>query len=298
MYNERPHLSIAIPTYKRCDSVVSLVNSLIPQLIDGDELLVIDDGSQDDTFDRLSKIERIKLISNLSNEGMLKTWNKCLTATTHDWVCIIHDDDTATPNALKTIRKTIALVQQPVLIGHSYSGDNNLDDSLRYHLVEPSAWAALHPLAVPSGVTIHRDIIKDLGLFDERFQYSADIEYFSRICAKFTSIVIENPRIVSFNLHSENYEYKTWGKIDFLTQLEEIEKCLIEYAGIENKEASDYFHNKMNAYVGYIMDNAYKSDDKFLLRKFCLEAKKRKYLNKINLLSARIASVLNWHPKF
>jgi glycosyltransferase involved in cell wall biosynthesis len=298
MYNEYPFLSIAIPTYKRCDSVVSLVNSLIPQLMDGDELLVIDDGSQDDTSDRLSQIERIKFISNVSNEGMLKTWNKCLTATAHDWICIIHDDDTVAPNALKTIRKTISLVQKPALIGHSYSGNNDLDDSLRYRVVEPGAWAALHPLAVPSGVTIHRDIVKELGLFDERFQYSADIEYFSRICAKFTSIVIENPRIVSFNLHSQNYEYKTWGKPDFLTQLEEIEKCVVKYSGLNEEEASMYFRNKMNSYVRYIMDNSCKSEDKSLLQNFCSQAKTRKYLSKKNLLSAQVASVFNWNLKF
>jgi glycosyltransferase involved in cell wall biosynthesis len=296
MYN-RSSLSIAIPTYKRCNSVVSLVNSIIPQLMNEDELVVIDDGSQDNTSEIISKIERVRLISNSSNEGMLKTWNKCLTSTMHDWTCIIHDDDTIEPDALKTIRKVIALVKEPTLIGHSYSEDNNLDTCLQYRFIEPGAWAALHPLAVPSGVTIHREIIKAIGLFDERFQYSADIEYFSRICAKFTSIVIENPRVVTFNLHSQNYEYKTWGKPDFLKQLEEIEKCLIEYAGLSGEKASEYFENKMNSYVRYIMNNSYKSEDKSLLRKFCSEAKMRSYLNKKTLLSAQIASIFNWIPK-
>jgi glycosyltransferase involved in cell wall biosynthesis len=285
---DRSSLSIVIPTYKRCRSVVALVNSIIPQMTDEDELLVVDDGSQDDTADLLSKIGRIRLISNPSNEGMLKTWNKCLTSAINDWICMIHDDDTVEPDALETIRKATELVK-PAIVGHIYNEDS-LDNCFRYRIVEPGSWAALNPFPIPSGVTIHKSILKEIGLFDERFQYSADIEYFSRICAKFTSIVIESPR--------GNYEYKTWGKTDFLAQLEEIEKCLIEYAGIEGKEASEYFHNKMNAYVGYIMDNAYKSEDKFLLRKFCSEAKKRNYLNKRNLRSARIASVLNWNPKF
>lgn len=298
MYNESLSLTIAIPTYKRCKSVVALVNSIIPQLSDRDELIVVDDGSQDDTSDILGKIAGVKLISNLSNEGMLKTWNKCLTSGTHDWICIIHDDDTIESDALKTIRKTISQVQKPALIGHSHAGGEDLDNCLRYRFVEAGSWAALHPLAIPSGVTIHKDIIKEVGLFDERFQYSADIEYFSRICAKFTSIVIENPRIVSFNLHSENYEYKTWGKPDFLTQLEEIEKCIITYSGLSGEKASEYFQNKMNSYVRYIMENACKSEDKNLLRVFCSEAKTKTYLSKRNLLSARVASILNWSPKF
>lgn len=299
MYDQS-HLSIAIPTYKRCHSVTSLVNSIIPQLIDGDELLVVDDGSADNTSDILSKISRVRLISNSSNEGMLKTWNKCLTSTTHDWICIIHDDDMIEPDALKNIRKVIARVKEPTLIGHSYPEQNlnHLDNSLQYRSNEAGSWAALHPLTVPSGVTIHKEIINTIGVFDERFQYSADIEYFSRICAKFTSIAIENPRIVSFNLHSQNYEYKTWGKPDFLTQLEEIEKCLIDYAGLGGEKASEYFQNKMNSYIRYIMENSYKSEDKDLLRKFCSEAKTRTYLHRRVLLSAIIASILNFNPKF
>jgi glycosyltransferase involved in cell wall biosynthesis len=284
-------LSVVIPTYGRCESVVSLVNLLVPQLMNEDELLVIDDGSQDSTSDIL------RLISNTSNEGMLKTWNKCLTSATHDWICIVHDDDTIESDALATIRKTIEFIQKPALIGHSYSGDD-IDTGLRCHFIAPGPWAALHPLPIPSGVTIHREIIKAVGLFDERFQYSADIEYFSRIGAKFPSIVIENPRVVSFNLHGQNYEYKTWGKPDFLSQLEEIEKCLIEYSGMSDERALGYFQNKMNNYIRYIMDNSYKSEDKSLLRKFSLEVKKRKYLRKKVRLSAYFASTFNWFPNF
>lgn len=289
-------ISISIPTYKRCESVVSLVNSILPQLMDEDELLVVDDGSQDGTFEILSKMEKVRLLSNSSNEGMLKAWNKCLSLPIHDWICIIHDDDTVEPDALATIRKVISLVKEPTLIGHSCDGDD-LDRCFRYRVVEPGPWAVLHPFTVPSGVTIHREIIKAVGLFDERFQYSADIEYFSRICAKFTSIIIENPRVVSFNLHNDNYEYKAWGKPDVLNQLEEIERCAIEYAGIDGEKAETYFNDKMNSYVRYIMDNSYKSEKKYLLREFCSEAKTKKYLDKRTLLSAQIASILNWNPK-
>jgi glycosyltransferase involved in cell wall biosynthesis len=290
-------LSVAIPTYQRCKSVVRLVNSILPQLMDEDELLVVDDGSQDETTAILSEIKRVRLVSNSSNEGMIKAWNKCLTSSVHDWICIIHDDDTIAPDALKTIRKALALLKEPMLIGHSYGGDN-LDTCFRCRLVEPGPWAALHPQPVPSGVTIHKEIIKAVGLFDERFQYSGDIEYFSRICSKFTSIIIENPLIVSFNLHGQNYEYKTWGKPDFLTQLEEIEKCLIQYGGITEDKASEYFENKMNNYVKYIIDNSSKSEDKSLLRRFSSEAKRKKYLRKKFLLFTNIASVFNWFPNF
>jgi glycosyltransferase involved in cell wall biosynthesis len=288
-------LTIAIPTYRRHQSVVSLINSLIPQLVDEDELLVVDDGSQDGTSEILSKMDRIRLISNTSNEGMLKTWNKCLTSASNNWVCIIHDDDTIAPDALKTIRKACALAQEPVLIGHSYCEDN-FDTSFRCHVIEPGPWASLHPLAIPSGVTIHKSIIEDIGIFGEKFQYSADIEYFSRICSKYTSVIVENPRILTFNLHSQNYEYKTWSKPDFLTQLEQIEELIMAYSGLTGDKASEYFFHKMNSYVSYMLNTSSKAEDKTLLRKVGSMAKSKPYLMRRNRIAAHFASILNWVP--
>ncbi len=290
-----PPITVAIPTYRRCESVASLARSIIPQLEDKDELLVVDDGSQDGTYDILAEIKRVRLISNTSNQGMLSTWNKCLTSAAHDWICIIHDDDTIAPDALKTIRKTCTLLQEPSLIGHNYLGDS-FDNSFRCRIVEPGSWSALHPLAIPSGVTIHRSIIDDVGLFDERFKYSADIEYLSRICSKYTSIIIENPQIISFNLHEENYEYKTWTKPDFFTQLEQIEQCLINYSGLSGDLASNYFREKMNQYVRYMIKTSYKAKDKTLLHKIGLMAKNKSYLSKKNYIATHFAFLLNWVP--
>jgi glycosyltransferase involved in cell wall biosynthesis len=293
--SENSQLTIAIPTYKRHQSVVSLVNSLIPQLVDKDELLVVDDGSQDGTSEVLSKMDQIRLISNSSNEGMLKTWNKCLTSASNDWICIIHDDDTITSDALKTIRKACRLTQEPALIGHSYCGDN-FDNSFRCRIIEPGPWASLHPLAIPSGVTVHKSIIEDIGIFGEKFQYSADIEYFSRICSKYTSVIVENPRILTFNLHSQNYEYKTWSKPDFLTQLEQIEELIMAYSGLTGDKASEYFFHKMNSYVSYMLNTSSKAEDKTLLRKVGSMVKSKPYLMKRNRIAAHFASILSWVP--
>ncbi|MBW4668546.1 MAG: glycosyltransferase [Cyanomargarita calcarea GSE-NOS-MK-12-04C] len=293
--NKYSRLTIAIPTYKRCKSVVSLVNSIIPQLEDDDELLVVDDGSQDGTSDALGKIKRVRLVSNSTNEGMLSTWNKCLKFASRDWICMIHDDDTINSDALNTIRKACTLVQGSALIGHNYLGDN-FDNCFRCRIVEPGPWSALHPLAIPSGVTIHRSIIDNLGLFNEQFQYSADIEYLSRISSKYTSIIIENPCILTFNLHDQNYEYKTWAKPDCLTQLEQIEELIVTYSGLTGDEALKYFHNKMNMYISYMLRNSYKATDKTLLRKVGIMAKNKSYLGRKNRVIAHLAALFNWTP--
>lgn len=287
-------ITVAIPTYKRCKTVVALVESLLPQLHEEDEILVVDDGSQDGTSEYLSAIPRVHLITNSSNQGMVKTWNKCLTAASRDWICIIHDDDLVNINAIKTIRRACSLINEPALIGHS-SLDAKFDQSFRYRVLEPGAWSALVPHRAPSGVTIHQQIVKSVGLFNERFAYSSDLEYFPRICVKYPSVIIESPEILIFNLHSQNYEYKTWLKSDFLEQLEEIVKLTLTYSGLSEDLAKEFFKRRMNEYARHILENAPKSEFEDLLKKVGLMLRDRPYLGRRNRIHAYFASLLNWH---
>jgi len=288
-------LTIAIPTYKRCETVVSLVNSLLPQLHDGDELLVVDDASFDGTSEALGSIDKVRLITKTLNEGMVKNWNTCLTSASNDWICVIHDDDTIKPNALQSIRGACSIVGKPALIGHGTT-DFDFDDSFCYRVLEAGTRAVLHSPPVPSGVTIHKDIIDSVGLFNERFCYSPDLEYFPRVCTRFPFLIIENPRILLFNFHGQNYEYKTWCKEDFLDQLEEIELLTIKYSNLPSGMVSDLFKYRMNRHINHMFRLAIRADNKILLRQIGKSVKGRSYLSKKNHIKAQISSTLNWLP--
>lgn len=290
-------LTVAIPTYNRCQSVEKLIRSILPQLNPEDELLVIDDCSQDSTVEDLAIISQVRLVSHPSNQGMVKTWNHCLTEASHDWICMVHDDDMIADDALKTIRKACLLINQPALIG-SKSLETEVDHAFRCRIVEPGSWSVLQAFSVPSGVTIHRAIVDTLGGFNEQFTYSPDLEYFSRVCAKYPVVAIENPQIIFFNLHSNNYEYVTWSKPDFLAQLEKIEAGITFNAGLEGDAASQLFYSRMNGHIAHILQYASRSSNKLLLKQFSLMVQTKPYLNRRNRLKANIAAILNWVPYF
>jgi glycosyltransferase involved in cell wall biosynthesis len=286
-----PPLTIAIPTYNRCQSVTKLVHQLIPQLLPEDELLVVNDGSQDGTTEALHRIPEVTLVSNPSNYGMVKTWNRCLTAASQDWICVIHDDDSVGPTALQTIRRACTLVDEPALIAHQ-SLDSHLDHAFRYRLAEPGAWAVLHTTTTPSGVTLHRDIVKAIGTFDEQFSYSCDLEYLARICAHYPSLVIENPEILHYNQHDQNYQYKTWRQADFWQQLEAIERTILSYANLE-ADSERYFRDRMTNYAQHMLKTASQAEDKTLLRHVGSVLWKQRYLGRRVRLAAGFAAALN-----
>ena len=290
-------LTIAIPTYNRCQLVVTLVQQLLPQLLPNDELLIVDDGSQDATAETLRSIPQVKLVSNPSNYGMVKTWNRCLADASQDWICIIHDDDRITPTSLQTIRRACALVGEPALIAHCSVG-SHLDQVFRYRLAEPGAWAALNTTTTPSGVTLHRAIVTAIGGFNEQYSYSCDLEYFARICAHFPSLVIESPELLHYNQHDQNYQYRTWRKVDFWQQLEAIERTVLSYANVGSEVAEMLFCARMSNYAKHMLKNASQADDRTLVRHVGSLLWKQSYLGRRVRLSAAIATVFNTYVAF
>ena len=292
-----PTLTIAIPTYNRRDSVVALVQTLIPQLAAEDELLVLDDASTDGTATALQGIPRVKVLSNAANVGMVNNWNACLLAAARDWVCVIHDDDRIAPDALNTIRRACSIANQPALITHQ-SIETDLDQTLRYRFLEPGPWSILNASTNPSGVTLHRSIIDAVGLFGDQFAYSCDLEYFARICTQYPCIVVESPQILYYNQHDQNYQYKTWRQAAFWSQLEQIERTILRYAKLTGDMAEQRFRSRMSDYARHMLRHAKSADDSTLLRHVGSLLWQQNYLGRRVRLSALIAALLNIYVEF
>src|SRR5258708_5284554 len=69
-------LSIAIPAFNRCSSVVTLLESVCAQVGEQDEVIVSDDASTDGTTERSSAMPGVKVIQHATNQGMVPNWNE------------------------------------------------------------------------------------------------------------------------------------------------------------------------------------------------------------------------------
>ncbi|MCX6754457.1 MAG: glycosyltransferase family 2 protein [Candidatus Nomurabacteria bacterium] len=90
-------VSIILPTYNGSGRIVDAVKSIISQSYDNWELLVVDDGSIDNTefvIDNLVKDDkRIKYFKNKINLGIQKTLNRGLKEAKGEYIARIDDDD-------------------------------------------------------------------------------------------------------------------------------------------------------------------------------------------------------------
>lgn len=260
-------LTIAIPTYNRAEKVAALASSIVAQLGPGDELLVVDDCSPDKTTELLGAMSGVRLERHSANQGMVKNWNSCFQLATNDWVCIIHDDDVVSPNAVSVLRSTYTAVGRPALIAQPWRSSPPPND-YHYHVYAPSPSAVLASALCPSGAVIHRALYEQMGGFDERFMYSADVEYFARLATRYDLVVIASPAVVVYQFHESNYQYETWMKPDFWSQWGEIAQCVFSYAGLDEKAFFHAYKEHMAATLRHIMETAVKRKDKMLLRKY------------------------------
>jgi glycosyltransferase involved in cell wall biosynthesis len=103
-----PKVSVVIPTYNRAKLVLDSIDSVLEQTFRDFELIVVDDGSTDDTRETLQMYgDRIQYIHK-KNGGVSDALNCGIHHAKGDWIGILGSDDTWLPNKLEVQMQDIA----------------------------------------------------------------------------------------------------------------------------------------------------------------------------------------------
>ncbi|PHS39616.1 MAG: hypothetical protein COB07_06090 [Sulfurovum sp.] len=104
-------LSTLVPCYNHEDFIRDTIESIWKQNIDNMEIIVIDDGSKDKSFEVLKKLQASSPvpmhISTQDNVGLVKTLNRCLAKAQGKYISLIGSDDLYFPSALVTLLEDI-----------------------------------------------------------------------------------------------------------------------------------------------------------------------------------------------
>lgn len=212
-----PILSVLIPTWNRVGPVVSAVQSVGDQSA-AVEIIVVDNGSEDALFRELAAalatFPAVRLFRNEQNIGMVRNWNRCMTHARGVWQGLLCSDDRYHPGAVERALPILASLPEPALVVQ----DPTIGDAVQYLPAGESTVRGLR-LPIASGNFWHRQVVERLGPFDERFEYSADAEYWYRIACSFPVVKVAEPFAV-YEQHETNYMWQTWRKADYLEQTE------------------------------------------------------------------------------
>ena len=167
---------------------------------------------------------------------------------------------------------------------------------MRYRWCEPGPWSVLNVPTVPSGAVVHREIVDTLGGFDPRWEYSSDLEYFSRICTRYPLLILESPNVVAYQLHDQNYQYKTWRQPDFEDQLQALESQIVSYAGLTGEAAKFLLNQRMRDMHIHMFLRARAIGDGFLLRRAAAKLLHSRGLGWRMRALSTLAAVAGWVP--
>jgi glycosyltransferase involved in cell wall biosynthesis len=180
-------VSVIIPTFNRAQKVRRAVSSVLDQTFKDFEVIVIDDGSSDETVDLLEGFrDRITIISHPENLGVSAARNSGIRASRSPFIAFLDSDDYWLPEKLETQVRyfrenpdAIACQTEEIWVRNGVrvnpwkkhikpSGDI-FEQSLKLCLVSPSA------------VMLKRSLLDEVGLFDETFPVCEDYDLWLRI---------------------------------------------------------------------------------------------------------------------
>lgn len=100
---EKPGISVIIPTYNRAELLLRAVDSVQKQTYDNWELVIVDDGSKDETKESIKKLNdsRITYIKNEKNMGAAASRNRGVSAAKFDYIAFLDSDDVWRENKLE-----------------------------------------------------------------------------------------------------------------------------------------------------------------------------------------------------
>lgn len=101
----RPRVSVCIAAYNGSRFIEAQLRSILLQLEANDEIVIIDDGSMDDTVSRIRSIDdpRVKLFVHERNKGVTATFEDALRSATGRILFLCDDDDVWAPTKVEQV---------------------------------------------------------------------------------------------------------------------------------------------------------------------------------------------------
>jgi len=233
-------VSVIIPTYNREKFISECVQSVLAQTLPAREIIIVDDGSTDATynilrdlgFNSLSTKKTVLRYFFQQNRGVSSARNLGIKEARSEYIALLDSDDlwlkskldrqvSAFQNDTQTsrlchtdeiwIRNGVRVNQHKK---HKKHGGNVFQSCLKLCCISPSS------------AMMHRSVFEDFGFFDEDLPACEDYDFWLRYSAKEDVNFIDEPLIIKKGGHSDQLSGAHWGMDRF--RIYSIEKILKE----------------------------------------------------------------------
>ncbi len=206
--SEKPLVSVIIPTYNRGWIVKEAIDSVLAQDYENFELIVVDDGSTDNTAQLLQGYGRNLTVISQPNCGVSAARNRGIAAAAGQLVALLDSDDLWLPGKLS--RQVAFFEAHPqALINQTEEiwirNGVRVNPGRRHR--KPCGMIFERSLALclvsPSAVMIKKSLLDTVGGFDESLPACEDYDLWLRISCRHPVHLIDTPLIVKRGGHAD-----------------------------------------------------------------------------------------------
>jgi len=194
-------ISVILTTHNRSTLLSEAIASVLAQTRPADEIIVIDDGSSDDTAQRLEPLRDRIHYQWQPQKGVAAARNLGISLARGEWFCFLDSDDLWKPK--KLARQAEALSEnQNFFICYTDEewrrGGRWMNQRARHRKHSGWIYRECLPLCIisPSSVMIHRDVLQRTGLFDESLPACEDYDLWLRIACLYPVLFLSEALIV------------------------------------------------------------------------------------------------------
>lgn len=119
MMNEKPLISVIVPIYNVANYIRSCVSSILHQTYDNLEIILVNDGSTDDSMEQISDLisdSRI-IVFHQENQGLSATRNVGIEKASGEYLTFVDSDDSLTTDAIEKLYQAIIKYDVSLSIG-------------------------------------------------------------------------------------------------------------------------------------------------------------------------------------
>ena len=216
-------ISVVIPLYNKEHSILSTLESVLAQTYKDWELIIVDDGSTDNSLNVVKEFvgqidnrlldDRLTLISK-KNGGVCSARNRGIQEAKGEYVAFLDADDLWDENYLTEQAKMILDFPEAAMWGINFAETRNkkivrrvatgLPDGFRgyvenYFCIPGRVSDLFHP----TGVVVRKEVFAKVGMFDERIKYAEDTDMWFRIIAT-NPVAFYDKYLVFYQWDAEN----------------------------------------------------------------------------------------------
>jgi glycosyltransferase involved in cell wall biosynthesis len=204
-----PFFSIIIPTYNRAHILEKAIDSVMSQHFKKWEMIIIDDGSTDDTKKIVSKYndERLKYFFRQHAERSAAR-NFGIGNSQGTYICFLDSDDYFLPDRLEKLYEEIKKRNSPVALLYTgicfeHNGSINKREELPNNYKSIRDYIVINVIGSPQ-VCIHRNILSEHH-FNEKINISEDTELWMRIIdAHYPILFLDHYNVVASEDHGRS----------------------------------------------------------------------------------------------